>query len=521
VNRAAILQGLDDRSADWDILVIGGGATGLGTAVDAAARGYRTVLLEQSDFAKATSSRSTKLIHGGIRYLRQGNVGLVLESLRERGLLLQNAPHLVHPLAFVIPTYRWWEAPYYGLGVKLYGALAGRLGIGRATIENRDETIRALPNIETAGLRGGVRYHDAQFDDARMAISLAQTATDLGAAVVNYIRVQSLLKNNDRVCGAVAIDSESGREIEIRARAVINATGIFTDTVRRLDEPASAPMLSVSQGAHIVLDRSFLPGDTALMVPKTDDGRVLFAIPWHDHVVVGTTETPMSQPALEPRPLEAEIAFLLNHAARYFAKDPGEQDILSVFAGLRPLVKSSASKATAALSRDHVIAVSPSGLVTIAGGKWTTYRKMAADAVDAAENAGSLPHVASRTQSLHLHGWSERIAGPANQRAYGTDEAALRALEAADPALGEPLHPRLPSRASEVVWAARDEMARTVDDVLSRRTRALFLDARAAIEAAPRVAALLAGELQRDPAWERQQVADFTALARGFLPAQS
>jgi glycerol-3-phosphate dehydrogenase len=503
VNRDAALQRLEDRSADWDILIIGGGATGLGAAVDAASRGYRTALVEQSDFAKATSSRSTKLIHGGFRYLKQGNLGLVLESLRERGLLLKNAPHLVRRLAFIVPGYRWWEKSYYGFGLKLYDALAGRSGIGHTQLTSRDETVRALPTIETAGLRGGVRYFDGQFDDARLAICLVQTATELGAAVANYTRVQSLLKNNGRVCGAVVVDVESGREFEIRARVVINATGIFTDALRRLDEPAAVPMLTVSQGAHIVLDRSFLPGDSALMVPRTDDGRVLFAIPWHGRVVIGTTETPVTDAVLEPRPLAAEIEFLLHHAARYLAKKPAAGDILSTFAGQRPLVKTSGSKATAALSRDHFISVSPGGLVTITGGKWTTYRKMAADAVDAAIKSAGLAPQPCRTESLRLHdaGGSRREEARSDSK---TDQSFLTSAAT--------------NLEDEVVNAAQNEMARTVEDVLSRRTRVLLLDARAANEAAPVVAALLARELSRDAAWEQRQIAEFTELARAYLP---
>ncbi len=322
----------------WDVLVIGGGATGLGTAVDAAARGYRTALLEQGDFAKGTSSRSTKLIHGGFRYLRQGNVSLVRESLRERGLLLRNAPHLVHAIPFVLPAYGVWQKFFYGAGLKIYDLLAGRLGLGKTRLLSREETLRHLPTLSPDGLTGGVQYFDGQFDDARLAICLAQTLHDLGGVAVNYCPVATLLKSNGRVCGVVARDTESGRELTIRARVVINATGVFTDAIRRLDEPAAKPIITASQGAHIVLDRSFLPGDSALMVPKTDDGRVLFAIPWHGHVVIGTTDTLREDAPLEPRPLAEEIDFLLEHAARYLTRAPGKADILSAFAGLRPLL---------------------------------------------------------------------------------------------------------------------------------------------------------------------------------------
>ncbi len=530
MNRDQSLQRLADGSAEWDVLVIGGGATGLGTAVDAAARGYRTALLEQADFAKATSSRSTKLIHGGFRYLRQGNVSLVRESLRERGLLLRNAPHLVHAISFVVPTHGMWEKFFYGAGLKIYDMLAGRLGLGKTRLLSRDETLRHLTTPAPHRLTGGIQYFDAQFDDSRLAICLAQTLHDLGGVAVNYCGVAALLKSNGRVCGAVARDMESGRELTLRARVVINATGVFTDAVRRLDEPAARPMIIASQGAHIILDRSFLPGDSALMVPKMDDGRVLFAIPWHDHVVIGTTDTPREETPLEPRPLADEISFLLEHAGRYLTRTPGEADILSAFAGLRPLIGAGASEKTSRISREHSLLVSPSGLVTIAGGKWTTYRAMAEQTVDRAEAVGGWPHRASRTHALRLHGAAdpEPAGTPALHAAtdtahpglkmHGTDAAKVDELIRSSPELFQPLHPRLPHFAGEAVWAARHEMARTVEDVLARRMRALFLDARAALDMAPPVAALLAKELGRDEAWQKEQLRSFRELASGYLP---
>jgi glycerol-3-phosphate dehydrogenase len=525
VNRDSALQRIADRSTVWDVLVIGGGATGLGTAVEAAARGYRTALLEQSDFAKATSSRSTKLIHGGFRYLKQGRVALVLESLRERGLLLRNAPHLVHRLAFVVPTYHGWQTPYYGVGLKLYDLLAGRSGLGPSRVISRQETRRLLPTVQPHDLRGGIRYFDAQFDDARLAIALARTLSDLGGVAVNYAPVRSLLKHAGRVIGVVVQDIESGREFELRARVVVNATGVFTDAIRRLDDPHAPAMMTTSQGAHVVLDRSFLPGETALMVPKTDDGRVLFAIPWQGRLLVGTTDTPVREPALEPRPLAAEIEFLLAHTARYLERKPAVADIRSAFAGLRPLAATRSSGSTARLSRDHALIVSPSGLVTIAGGKWTTYRQMGEDTVDQAAAAGGLERRPSRTRELRLHGWTEPAPGgradattPGHWLAYGTDADALKQLAEETPSLGEPLHSQLPYLAAEVLWAVRHEMARTVEDVLSRRTRALILDARAAGELAATVAAMMAKELGRDARWEQAQVAGFVELASRYLP---
>lgn len=505
----------------WDVLVVGGGATGLGVAVEAASRGYRTLLVERHDFAKGTSSRSTKLVHGGVRYLAQGNVGLVLEALRERGLLLRNAPHLVRNLPFVVPNYDWWEAPWYGTGLKLYDLLAGRMGLGPSRHLSREETLERIPTIEPEGLRGGILYYDAQFDDARLAIALARTlADDLGGTAVNHAEAAALLKENGKVCGAVVRDLETGAEHDVRARVVINAAGVFADGLRRMDEPGSPPLLAPSQGIHIVLDRSFLPGDCAIMIPHTDDRRVLFAVPWRGRVVLGTTDTPVDEPSSEPRPLPQEIEFLLTHAVRYLSRDPTPADVLSCFAGLRPLVRAAKdSKSTSSLARDHTLLVSPSGLVTITGGKWTTYRKMGEDTVDEAARVAGLEERPSVTASLGLHGWTERPAQPPLGTSYGADARAVARLAGESPGWGEHLHPRLPYRVCEVVWAARHEMARTVEDVLARRTRALLLDARASAEAAPAVARLLAEELGRDAEWERRQVEDYRELAGGYVLA--
>ncbi|HWM91167.1 MAG TPA: glycerol-3-phosphate dehydrogenase/oxidase [Thermoanaerobaculia bacterium] len=512
--RASLLSRLDDPEP-WDFLVIGGGATGLGTAVEAASRGYRTLLVEQHDFAKGTSSRSTKLIHGGVRYLQQGNVALVLEALHERGLLLRNAPHLVHNLSFVVPTYDWWEGPFYGVGLKLYDMLAGRMGLGPSRFLSRDETLEIIPTLEPAGLRGGVMYYDGQFDDARLAITLMRTLLDLGGAALNYMPVISLLKENGLVRGAVVRDAETETEREVRARVVVNATGVFADDLRRMDEPDSEPILAPSQGIHLVLDRSFQPGASAILVPHTDDGRVLFAVPWHGRVIVGTTDTPLSERSLEPRALPEEVDFLLTHIARYLTRDPSPADVLSCFAGLRPLVRGGEGLKTATLSRDHTLLISPSGLVTITGGKWTTYRKMGEDTVSQAAVLAGLPELPSTTADLRLHGWSE-VEPTEDWAVYGSDATALVRLCEEQPALREPLHPRLPYRLCEAIWAVRHEMARTVEDVLARRTRALLLDARASAEAATTVARLMATELGKDGEWESRQVEDYRAVARGY-----
>ncbi|MGC1275716.1 MAG: glycerol-3-phosphate dehydrogenase/oxidase [Planctomycetaceae bacterium] len=518
MNRDTMLSAVRNAAAPWDFIIVGGGATGLGCAVEAASRGYRTLLLEQSDFAKGTSSRSTKLVHGGVRYLRQGNISLVLEALRERGTLLKNAPHLVRNTAFVVPNYSWWEGPFYGIGMKMYDLLAGRSGFGRSKHLSRKKTLELLPTLEPEGLDGGVIYYDGQFDDARLAINLAQTAAEQGGVMLNYMQVVGLIKQDEEVAGVVARDAERGDEFEIRSRVVINATGVFTDGLRRMDNPESPPMVSPSQGVHIVLDKSFLPGDVAIMVPKTDDGRVLFAIPWHGVALVGTTDTPVDDVSLEPRPLQEELKFLLDHAGRYLTKRPTPKDVLSTFAGLRPLVSGGDEEgSTAELARDHSLVISRTGLVTITGGKWTTYRKMAEDTIDQAAVLADLPDRPCVTRSLRIHGYDERSEVFGDLGVYGSDAPAIEALSRERPEYVERLHPRYSLRAAQVVWAARHEMARTVEDVLARRTRYLLRDARASIEMAPRVAAILAEELRLDADWAAKQVEEYTALARGYL----
>jgi glycerol-3-phosphate dehydrogenase len=515
MNRDHAVSQIKDRAA-FDLVIIGGGASGLGAAVDAASRGHSVLLVEQSDFAKGTSSRSTKLVHGGVRYLKQGNVSLVLEALRERGLLVQNAPHLVHSLPFVIPNYHWWEGPFYGIGMKVYDGLAGKLGLEPSRYLNREDVIELLPNIEQEGLNGGIIYHDGQFDDSRLAINLAQTAVEKGAVLVNYMRCCGLLKAGPHVSGVHLRDEETGDEIQVQAKVVINATGVFADAVRQMDDASAKPMLSPSQGIHFVLPREFLPGDTAIMIPKTDDGRVLFAVPWHGRVVVGTTDTPVASASLEPRALAEEIDFIFTQVSRYLTRDPQRSDVLSVFAGLRPLIKAEAGS-TAALSRDHLITISDSGLITLAGGKWTTYRKMAEDVIDHAEMIGALDHHHCATHELPIHGSEKTPSDETHLHYYGSDAPGIRALIDADPALGELLHPRLEFLKAEVLWHVRHEMARTVEDVLARRTRALLLDARASLEAAPVVARLMAQELGKDSLWETAQIQAYELLARGYL----
>ena len=502
----------------WEMIVVGGGATGVGVAIDAAARGYDVLLLEQSDFGKGTSSRSTKLAHGGVRYLEQGNIGLVMEALKERGLLLQNAPHIVHDLAFVVPNYDWWEAPFYGLGLKLYQLLAGKYGFGTSRILSREETLEHLPTLKTEGLRGGAVYYDGQFDDARLLIHMVATAFEQGATLLNYVEVTGLTKDAQGfVNGIRARDVETGNEFRAAAKVVVNATGAFSDRLRLKAEPAVAPMIVPSQGIHLVFDSSFLQGESAVMVPHTSDGRVLFAIPWHGHTLVGTTDTPIATATLEPVAMEREIEFILATAGQYLAKAPTRDDVLSVFAGIRPLVRATGAASTAALSRDHVIHFDRSGLVTICGGKWTTYRHMAEDCVDQAATLAQLPEKPCVTHHLRIHGFHKAAKQFGALAVYGSDADEIRKLIEADARLGEPLHPALPYIKAEVVWAARHEMARTVEDVLARRTRALFLNARATLAMAPAVADLMASELGWDEANQSKQLAAFRDIASNYV----
>lgn len=518
MTRNEILKQIGSRSAPWDVVVIGGGATGLGAAVEAASRGYQTLLVERSDFAKETSSRSTKLVHGGVRYLEQMNLTLVLDALRERGHMLRNAPHLVHDLNFVVPAYSYFSLPYYGMGLKVYELLSGKLSFGRSEVLSRKTTLEKLPGVASTGLRGGILYHDGQFDDARYAITLLRTFQDLGGTAVNYVEACGLLLGNGKVAGIKARDREEGTTFDVPAKAVINACGVHVEETIAFNGRQHESLLAVSQGSHFVLPRTFLPGDTALMIPKTADGRVLFAIPWHGALIVGTTDVAVDTKTAEPRALPEEKEFLCEHIERYMGRRPRSEDILSVWSGLRPLVRK-AGVATSKLSRDHTILVSGSGLVTVTGGKWTTYRRMGQDTIDRAIQATGLSRLPTNTLELKLHGWIAETTTAESpwETVYGSDLPAIRALSEQDSSLDVLVHPRLPFRMREIVWAVRHEMARTVEDVLARRTRALFLDARAAMEAAPAVADLLARELHRSEAWKANDLLSFLNLAKGYL----
>lgn len=509
-DRSEKLRSLRD---EFDVLVIGGGATGLGIAVDASTRGFRTALVEAGDFAQATSSRSTKLVHGGVRYLVSGQMHLVYEALRERKLMMQNAPHLVHPLAFVTPAYRWFDLPFYGSGLKLYDLLAGKSCVGRTRILNAEETRRLVPGIEAENLKGSIVYYDGQFDDARLALALARTAEDHGANVLNYARFLRPTKENGKLIGGVVQDAETQATYEVRAKAVINATGIFVDEIREKDDPASRQLLRVSRGTHIVLPHEVLGNGSAIMVPKTRDGRLIFAIPWLGKVVIGTTDLRASESKVEPGFDESEIDYLIETINPYLRKSIAKEDILSIFSGLRPLISEKAEN-TAKISREHRIDISQSGLITVAGGKWTTYRRMAEDTLDFAIGRGMLRRATCVTKGLRLHGAPTQAVDADLFSRYGTDAVCVRSLISANGSLARKLDDELPFTQAEVIFAVRQEMARTVEDVLSRRTRALLLDARAAERAAPVTAQIMGEELGHDKLWADEQVRAFCELAR-------
>jgi glycerol-3-phosphate dehydrogenase len=517
--RDNITQGLSDPEKVWDVIIIGGGATGLGTALDAASRGYKTLLLEQIDFSKGTSSRSTKLAHGGVRYLAQGDVSLVIEALHERGLMLKNAAHLVKNETFIIPNYEWWSGIYYTIGLSLYDLLAGKLGFGRAKHLSKKEVIKRIPTIQQKGLYGGVSYHDGQFDDSRLAVNIAQTALEQGATVLNYFKVTNLTKDTgSKVNGVVATDTETGEIYTIKGKTVINATGVFADEILQMDQPGDKAMLRPSQGIHLVVDMAFMPAEDALMIPKTSDGRVLFVVPWHDRLVIGTTDTPLKEHNLEPKALEEEIAFIMHTADQYLVKAPERKDVLSMFAGLRPLAApQDGSDKTKEISRSHKIIVAESGLITITGGKWTTYRRMAEDTVDKAIEVGKLQAQSVKTKDLPIHGSTPGVDRKDHLYVYGTDRSALLNLRDENKEWAEKLDPRAEFIGAEVIWAVRNEMGRTLEDVLARRVRILFLNARLAYDVAPKVAALIAKELNKGLDWELAQVTTFRELVKTYL----
>ncbi len=513
-----MLERISDEDKIWDMVVVGGGATGLGVAVDAASRGYSVALFEESDFAKSTSSRSTKLVHGGVRYLQKGDVMLVLEALRERGRMKANAPHLVKDQSFVISNYRHWDNVLYFCGLMFYSVLSFGFGYGWSRFIGKKKVMKYLPVSQAKGLKGGVVYHDGQFDDSRMAINLAQTCVEKGGVVINHTRVTAVTHGADgKADGVKVTDHETGKEYTVRARSVVNAAGIYVDEVMAMDKPGHEKMITPSQGVHIVLDMKFLQSDYAIMVPKTSDGRVLFAVPWHDHVVVGTTDIVRQIPEAEPKPLKEEIDFILGTAGLYMDPAPTYADIKSVFAGQRPLAAPrKEGKSTKELSRGHKIIVSDNGMVTITGGKWTSYRLMAEDTVDKAIELGQIDLKKCVTKNMRIHGYRPNPDLTDHMYVYGSDMDAVAALAKEKPALAEKISAKCDYTAAEVIWAVREEMARTVEDVLARRVRLLFIDAREAAKAAPAVAALIAAELGYGKDWEAEQVRAFTELAANY-----
>lgn len=518
MNRENSLSRITEEKEIWDLVIIGGGASGLGVALDALSRGLKVLLLEKSDFAKGTSSRSTKLVHGGVRYLAQGEVGLVFEALKERGRLLKNAPHLTINQPFVIPLYTYFDRLKYGVGLKIYDWMAGRLRLGKSKFVSKEETIKRLPQIKQKGLKGGILYHDGQFDDARLALAIAKTCIEMGGCILNYARVNKLTKGEDgRINGLVFRDLIAKSNYRIFAKSVVNATGVFADKILQMDNPEAPKMIQPSQGIHLVLDSSFLGGEDALMIPETSDGRVLFAVPWEGKLVVGTTDTLVKKPKMEPRPLASEITFILETAKNYLVRPPKRSDVLSVFAGLRPLAApKEGSTKTKEISRSHKVIVSKSKLITITGGKWTTFRKMGEDTVDIHFKNHGLQKLASTSADKHLHGYSEEeIDG--HLQLYGADAVMIKDLQKQRPELTERLHEAYPYTAAEVVWAVREEMALKIEDFLSRRCRILLLDAKASMQMAPKVAEIMAKELDKDEAWITVELEEFNKLAKKYL----
>ncbi len=518
MKRSQLINQLNSNTI-WDIVIIGGGASGLGAAVESTTRGYKTLLLEQYDFTKGTSSRSTKLVHGGVRYLAQGDIGLVLEALKERGLLLKNAPHLVTNKSFLIPSYTWWYKPFYTIGLNLYDLLAGRLRFGKSVPCSRESTLEKIPTLKKLNLRGGILYHDGQFDDSRLGINLAQTIIEHNGTAINYMRVDEFLKENDKVCGVIAKDIETEKEYHIKAKIVLNATGVFVDKMIQKDNPKATHIVKPSQGVHLVVDKKFLKSDYALLIPKTRDGRILFAVPWHNKVILGTTDVPKDKALIEPRATDEEIDFILETAGRYLEYKPTRADVKSVFAGLRPLAapKHSADGKTKEISRKHKIITSASGLVSIIGGKWTTYREMGEDVINKLVELAKLPKAKSITENLKIHSYKEQVDFNNPMYFYGSDIEGIKMLIYETPELGEWISEDLKINKGQVVWAVRREYARMVEDVLARRTRALFLDAAESIKMAQTVAIIMAKELGYDNSWIKEQVSSYTELATGYL----
>ena len=514
MNRTTSISKLD-KVLEWDIVIIGGGASGLGIAVDASKRGYKTLLLEKHDFAKGTSSRSTKLIHGGVRYLQNGDITLVIESLKERGILKRNAPHLVQDLSFVIPTYDWWASPFYGIGMKIYDMMAGKLGLGKSVIISKEETEKLIPNVNKKGLRGGVIYHDGQFDDSRMAITLAQSADSNKTSLLNYCSVESLIKENGEIKGVNFIDLINSKKYQVKSKVVINATGVFAEEIIRMDQPEIEKMIQPSQGVHIVLEKRFLKGKHAILIPQTSDGRVLFAVPWKNYVVVGTTDTQIKNSSAEPKALAQEVDFILKNASKYMTNKPKRDDIKSVFAGLRPLAATSNKKSTKEVSRSHKIDISPSGLISVLGGKWTTYRKIAEDAINTAISINKLKKKKCKTERVKLFGFKKNVDWSDPMHVYGSLKKQIESMGSKND--NESLSNKFYISNNIIQWSIIHEMAISLEDVLARRTRCIFLDSRESMRIAPIVAKKMAEVLEEDQNWIDMELKKFNKLIKNYM----
>ena len=514
MNRADSIIKLN-KILQWDVVIIGGGASGLGIALDASKRGYKTLLLEKYDFGKGTSSRSTKLIHGGVRYLQNGDISLVIESLKERGILKRNAPHLVQDLSFVIPTYDWWASPFYGIGMKIYDMMAGKLGLGKSEIISKQETEKLIPNVNKKGLRGGVIYHDGQFDDSRMAITLALSADSKKTALLNYCNVEGLIKKDGEIKGLNFTDSINSKKYQIKSKVVINATGVFAEEIIRMDQPKIEKMIQPSQGVHIVLERRFLKSKHAILIPQTSDGRVLFAVPWKNYVIVGTTDTQVKKASEEPKALKEEVDFILKNAGKYMSVKPKKDDIKSVFAGLRPLAATSNKQSTKEVSRSHKIDISPSGLISVLGGKWTTYRKIAEDAINTAISINKLKKKKCKTERTKLFGFKRNVSWSDPMHVYGSLKKKVESLGGIND--NKSLSNKFYISNNIIEWSIIHEMALTVEDILARRTRCVFLDSKESKRIAPIVAQKMADVLGEDDKWIDAELKKFNKLIKNYI----
>lgn len=500
----------------FDVIVIGGGATGLGVAVEAITRGYSTLLLEAYDYGKGTSSKSTKLVHGGIRYLANFDFALVKEGLEERYYFLNNAPHLAKKQSYLIPFHNLFERFKYSVGIALYDAFAKDKKIGKSQFLSHDQLLSQAPQINPAGMSGGAIYYDGVFDDTRMLVTLLRTFEAQGGMVLNYHPVTDFLYQNNKISGVKAFDSLQGRVLEFTAKTVINATGTLTDVLLNKAEPQQAHQtVSAAQGTHLVFDKAIFDSPHCLVIPETSDGRILFVLPWHDKIIVGTTDVAVDQPSIEPIAQSAEIDFILETLNRYTKAPVTKAQVKSVFCGQRPLVRDPTQKSTKKISRRHEILETDNGLISIVGGKWTIYRRMGEDTINYAVRKNYLPASQSVTRDFKLFGHTASI-DQSHLAVYGSQAEKILAIQKQTGNFDK-IHPDLPYLQAEIIYQVREEQAKTVEDVLARRTRAVLLDAKAAKQAAPLVAKLMATELGHDEAWVAQQVESFERFVRAYI----